>query len=655
MKLRIIFLFSLVLCVSFFCGTATAEPEQCGTNAYWSLDGTKLSIWGAGRMYDENETALDGSSYSYCWWDDITEVHISSGITYIGKDAFQACRKLSVVKIPASVTEIGEWAFSQCDSLKSVTFLLKNNVQAIGAGAFSDSALESFDFPAALKNISESTFSNCSNLKSAKLPEGLKTIDASAFAGCTSLKEIVIPKSVTSIDGWAFAGAGLQKITVSHTGEWSSEWIEEAFRGCPLKTLVLSYDSSAESTSTPNFLPFSTIFPELQTLIVSNGITGIGIDNFAHSKHLTSITFPDSLTGLATCAFQDATSLVSVTLPKNMTFIGNYAFEGCTSLKTINIPSGITEIDTATFKNCSNLKNIIIPNGVYSIADHAFENSGLQTITLPQSTYTISDAAFLNCNHLTDVNYSGTKAQWDEMIIGADNECLTNAIIHCKSDDGSDPAPDPGSANPEIGASIKDPEGKGKYVYTSNGTAAYTGPVKDSATIEVPDEVNGIQVTEIKDKAFSKCKKLKTIKLGKNVKSIGKNAFSGCENLKTVKGGANVEIINASAFSGCSKLSKLPAFTKLKTIGASAFKDCKSLKKITIEKKVSSIGKKAFTGCTNLKKITIKSILLTKKNVKSGAFKGINAKATIKCPKEKLKEYKKLLKSKGVPKTAKIK
>ena len=41
--------------------------------------------------------------------------------------------------------------------------------------------------------------------------------------------------------------------------------------------------------------------------------------------------------------------------------------------------------------------------------------------------------------------------------------------------------------------------------------------------------------------------------------------------------------------------------------------------------------------------------------VKSGAFKGINAKATIKCPRGKKDEYRKILQKKGVPKTAKFK
>ena len=60
------------------------------------------------------------------------------------------------------------------------------------------------------------------------------------------------------------------------------------------------------------------------------------------------------------------------------------------------------------------------------------------------------------------------------------------------------------------------------------------------------------------------------------------------------------------------------------------------------------------------KRRTVESTFLdcykvTSKNVGSKAFKGIHAKATIKVPKSKLKNYKKLLKARGVGKKAKIK
>ena len=143
--------------------------------------------------------------------------------------------------------------------------------------------------------------------------------------------------------------------------------------------------------------------------------------------------------------------------------------------------------------------------------------------------------------------------------------------------------------------------------------------------------------------------------IGRNVTVIGAYAFAGCAKLKTVKGGANVEEIGKGAFADSKMLKTLPNMPKLSRIGDNAFKGCTSLSKITIGKTVRYIGKYAFSGCANLKTITIKTTRLTKDSVKSGAFKGISPKATIKCPKTVVKIYKTFLPRKGLPKTAKIK
>ena len=89
------------------------------------------------------------------------------------------------------------------------------------------------------------------------------------------------------------------------------------------------------------------------------------------------------------------------------------------------------------------------------------------------------------------------------------------------------------------------------------------------------------------------------------------------------------------------------------SIAKNAFKNNKKLKKITIGKNIISIGASAFYGCKSLKTITIKSEQL--KKVGGKAFKGIHASAKVKVPKKKLNAYKKLLKGKGLPATAKIK
>lgn len=135
----------------------------------------------------------------------------------------------------------------------------------------------------------------------------------------------------------------------------------------------------------------------------------------------------------------------------------------------------------------------------------------------------------------------------------------------------------------------------------------------------------------------------------KNVKTVS------IPNTVTIDGASyKVTSIAKNAFKGNKKLNKVTIGSNIETIGDSAFINCPSLKTVTIGKNVKKIGKKAFFGCSKLNKITIKSTVL--KSVGKNAIKGINTKATIKCPKKQLAKYKKLFKSKtGYKNSMKIK
>lgn len=193
---------------------------------------------------------------------------------------------------------------------------------------------------------------------------------------------------------------------------------------------------------------------------------------------------------------------------------------------------------------------------------------------------------------------------------------------------------------PKKGTILTDKKGGGKYkVLTAdkNKTVEYVKPLSKKSTkayIPATVKINGItyKVVSIAKNAFKNHESITKVTIGKNVKTIGANAFYGCKKLKKVSMGKNVT-----------------------SIGDKAFYKCTILTKITIPSKVKKIGKQTFYGCEKLKTITIKTTKLTQKNVGSKAFMGINKKATIKVPKSKVKAYQKLLKSKGVDKTVKVK
>lgn len=155
------------------------------------------------------------------------------------------------------------------------------------------------------------------------------------------------------------------------------------------------------------------------------------------------------------------------------------------------------------------------------------------------------------------------------------------------------------------GSKVTDKKTKAVYKITGTGknrTAEYTKSTrKNPSSISIPASIklNGknYKVTSVGKAAFKNSKKLKTVKLGKNVKKIGQQAFYGCTKLTNVSLGKNVT-----------------------SIGANAFNKCTALTIITIPSKVNKIGAKAFYQCRKLRYFMVKTKKLTLENIGENAF-----------------------------------
>ena len=134
----------------------------------------------------------------------------------------------------------------------------------------------------------------------------------------------------------------------------------------------------------------------------------------------------------------------------------------------------------------------------------------------------------------------------------------------------------------------------------------------------------GSNVKVIGKNAFSNCKKLNKISF-KNVTTIGNDAFAGCKTLKKLTIGNKVTVIGKNAFKKCSKLKTVVIGKAVKTISSKAFIRDNKIKKITFKgKKLKTVKKNAFS-----KK--------AKKNIKSKKTKLKGNKKAIKLFKKKLK------------------
>ena len=118
----------------------------------------------------------------------------------------------------------------------------------------------------------------------------------------------------------------------------------------------------------------------------------------------------------------------------------------------------------------------------------------------------------------------------------------------------------------------------------------------------------------------------------------------------------NVTAVANKAFSGCKKLKTVQIGTNVTSIGTSAFADCTALTTVTVNStKLTSIGKTAFSGDKKLATITLKTSKLTKAKIGANAFKNIKAACTFKVPAKKVSSYKTIFKAKGAGKNIKVK
>ena len=99
---------------------AAETSGACGEDATWTLVDGVLTISGTGKTWDFRD---DASRFDYhpCPWegikDEIREVIVEEGITYLGASAFMECANLERVSLPESLTVLESFAISYCRQL----------------------------------------------------------------------------------------------------------------------------------------------------------------------------------------------------------------------------------------------------------------------------------------------------------------------------------------------------------------------------------------------------------------------------------------------------------------------------------------------------------------------------------------------------------
>ena len=108
--------------------------------------------------------------------------------------------------------------------------------------------------------------------------------------------------------------------------------------------------------------------------------------------------------------------------------------------------------------------------------------------------------------------------------------------------------------------------GNFNYEELSDGTVCITGTSITKGDLNIPTEIDGKTVSEIKSYAFNGKTGLQLVFIPNTVKKIGSGAFSGCTGIQNLKIDNGVELIERGAFYGCVGLTELTIPNSVKKI-----------------------------------------------------------------------------------------
>ena len=141
----------------------------------------------------------------------------------------------------------------------------------------------------------------------------------------------------------------------------------------------------------------------------------------------------------------------------------------------------------------------------------------------------------------------------------------------------------------------------------------YTG---NAETLDIPDNIKGLPITVIGEKAFAGCRNLKNISIPSSVTTIEVRAFWDCSSLTGIDIPSSVTDIKDMAFFNCSGMKNITIPSSVTAISERTFSGCTGLTNVIIPSSVAIIGKEAFAYCLNLASVS----LSRKTKLGAGAF-----------------------------------
>ena len=253
-------------------------------------------------------------------------------------------------------------------------------------------------------------------------------------------------------------------------------------------------------------------------VIISKGITEIGMASFNGANKITGVEIPNSVTLISDYAFQNCKGLTTITIPGSVKKIGAswgnsnaQVFNNCSNLENVILEEGIEEISGRTFDSCSKVKEWKLPKSLKRIGPRAFRSTSVEEFNIPENVESIA-ATFISSSNLSRIN------------VDSNNKYFTS-----------------------VDGILFDKDSTRLIKYPEN---------RDGSSYEVPNTVNTIDAN-----AFGSCKNLQTITIIDSVEKIGDSAFEGSK-LKTINLGGGIANISNKPFYGALNLTNINVITE---------------------------------------------------------------------------------------------
>ena len=401
----------------------------------------------------------------------------------------------------------------------------------------------------------------------------VKAIEGWVFQNCTNLTSVTFLNDVTIGNDVFWACTGLKDVYVNVWDD--AEFCNNQILG-GLPNNPISYWDSEKQQSIETYYTLHLIKKdaegnetEITEFDIPEGVTTIGKAAFKGYPDLMSITIPNSVTEIGDMAFMGNTSLTSVTIPNSVTSLGNSVFRGCENLVSVKMGKNITNIGDYAFYNCTSLETVVLPKKLESIGSYAFSgewsssdysNHGcpITSISIPGSVKTIGNEAFRYCRELASVTF-----ETDD----DGNNNLTNIGAYAFSECSFTSITIPNSVTTIGGGAFAN---NNKLATAILGDAVTE--IKDETFyncgaltfVTIPDGVTSIGVN-----AFKWCYQLSSVRMPQSLTTMAENVFDGCP-IKSIDLPDAFTAIPANLFKN-NDLEYIKLGNNVKSIGKNAF------------------------------------------------------------------------------------